>query len=213
MSWYRSFFFSFFSFFFWNKFEREIVELFLSSIKPSKKKEEIRRLGFLLRGILSLPRKEKKVRFVGWEAGLISILQLMRERGRRKRRRRVSSAFQSFSFVVKWNRPSLCFRVHADQWTGNRDNNKIEKEPCSLPNFDRLDCFTSLLYRIWIKFRSEKAYFHRTTVARPNLLIYLLIYCIQIKMCTKILLAPIDKVHKLSYVTFEWRWRWSSTRI
>lgn len=60
MSWYRSFFFSFFSFFFWNKFEREIVELFLSSIKPSKKKEEIRRLGFLLRGILSLPRKEKK---------------------------------------------------------------------------------------------------------------------------------------------------------
>lgn len=38
-----------------------------------------------------LPEKEEKVGFVGWEAGLISILQLMRGR-------RVSSAFSKLLF-------------------------------------------------------------------------------------------------------------------
>lgn len=82
---------------------------------------------------------------------------------REKERERESIIGFSKRLFCRQMKPTLPlrFRVLADQWTGNRDNNKIEKEPCSLPNFDR-DCFTSLLCRIWIKFRSEKAHFHGT---------------------------------------------------
>lgn len=119
---------------------------------------------------------------------------------REKERERESIIGFSKRLFCRQMKPTLPlrFRVLADQWTGNRDNNKIEKEPCSLPNFDR-DCFTSLLYRIWIKFRSEKAHFHGTA---QRVIMYLLIYRIRIKKnIYNLPCSDRSKVHKLSYAT------------